>query len=150
MDTDTEYKVNGFISDKKVSNGTNKVTNKAWTRYAFTITKDDASSITVSTFSFDLGDAWVIGDPVTCHYRSDGKYNTLVGFETLDVLAARTPVAKYINEGRITPSTPKSESPNVIVRQNVLNRAVDEYIAGKLERADILKKAEEYEKWVLR
>lgn len=35
-----------------------------------------------------------------------------------------------------------------IVKQNVLNRAVDMFIAGKIERTQILKIAETFEAWV--
>lgn len=61
----------------------------------------------------------------------------------------------YVNDGGIPVSVDKNVgyvAPGkdvMIVRQNVLNRAVDMYVGGKIERESILDVAEEFEAWVL-
>jgi hypothetical protein len=152
MSETEDFNISGLIKSKEASSG--EKDGKAWTRYAFVVKQNNGSKdVTMSTFSKDLAEAWNAGDSVQCQYRFDGKYNTLVGFEEGDM------APEVVNHGESnTVNNTVNESPKelsheekkqkVIVRQNVLNRAVELHLAGKIEENKILEKAEELEEWV--
>ncbi|KKL45859.1 hypothetical protein LCGC14_2351370, partial [marine sediment metagenome] len=83
------------------------------------------------------------------YYKISGKFNVLIGFEESD----KAPEVVKIGELNTADKHPKEETQGdkvqrMIVRQNVLNRAVDMFNAGKIKEEEIYEKAEEFEKWV--
>ena len=146
-----DFHIEGTIKSKASSTGGKDGNN--WTRYAFIITTNQGIDLSLSSFDSELSGPYNIGDVVKCHYSFDGvKYNTLVGFEPLDGKP------EVVKPGEIKPANKVEEPTNeyaskpqkMIVRQNVLNRAVELLIAGKIEEERLFDKAEEFENWVSR
>jgi len=143
MSETKELEIEGVITGKSSKEG--ETNENKWKRYAFVVKPNNGDKeTTISTFYSDLA-----RDSVVCHYKNDGKYNTLVGFEELDK-APETEKPGEMNTADKHPEEEKSgdKVQRMIVRQNVLNRAVDMYNADKLPADKIYEKAEEFEAWV--
>lgn len=147
MSDTQDFNITGLIKSKEVNPG--ETNGKKWVRYVFTVKPNNSDKdVTMSTFNNDLSEAWNAGDSVNCHYRFDGKYNTLVGFEESDEAPEMIKPGELQEANTMKDEVFVDNKQKVIVRQNVLNRAVELYLAGKIEEKDVLEKAEELEEWV--
>jgi hypothetical protein len=79
---------------------------------------------------------------VEINFKTDGKYNNIVSIFPAD--------SGFKTADKVTDKVDWESKEKRIIRQNVLNRAVEMCIAGKITQPGIYIQAEEFEKWIWR
>jgi hypothetical protein len=96
-------------------------------------------------------DGWFNPTEVAKEYIRKLKIGDVVEF-TLDD-SDKVSFVKVLGKGdeikQVAGSTEKLDKDRLIIRQNVLARAVEIYLADKCEKEEVLKIAASFEKWVL-